>query len=61
MTRNEMLRVLKNVEFCAIPTVATFDMGLQYDYVTSNGAGTGFGGMGSWPIYEISSVNNIGK
>lgn len=56
MTKDEMLRILKKVEFCAIPTVITMDMGLQYDYVTPEGAGTGFGGMGRWPVYQLSGI-----
>lgn len=56
MKRDEYLEKLKSVSFCALPTVATMDMGLEYDYVCEEGAGTGFGGMGSWPAYMISGI-----
>ena len=46
MNREEMLKELKTIDLRAIPTVATMDMGLQYDYATSEGAGTSFGGNG---------------
>ena len=58
MTRDELLNELKSVEFCAVPTVMTMDMGIQYDYVYPEGAGSGFGGMGMWPAYFISGIEN---
>ena len=51
MNREEMLKELKTIDLRAIPTVATMDMGLQYDYATSEGAGTSFGGNGC-PIQQ---------
>ncbi len=56
MTRDELLKELKSIDLHAIPTVATMDMGLQYDYATSEGAGTGFGGMGDWPAYMFEPI-----
>lgn len=56
MTREEMLSELKAINLHAVPTVATMDMGIQYDYATSEGAGTGFGGMGSWPAHMFSPI-----
>lgn len=56
MNREEMLKELKDIDLRAVPTVATMDMGLQYDYATSEGAGTGFGGMGDWPAYMFNSI-----
>ena len=51
VNREEMIKELKSIDLRAIPTVATMDMGLQYDFITSEGTGTGFGGMGDWPAH----------
>ena len=37
----------------AEPTAATYDMGLQYDYISDEGAGTAFGLFTEWPAYRI--------
>ena len=58
MNREEMLKELKTIDLRAIPTVVTMDMGLQYDYATSEGAGTGFGGMGDWPAHMFNPIQN---
>ena len=57
MNRDELLKQLHNIRVAAQPTVITPDMGLRYEYVTSEGYGEGFGNMGDWPVYrlEISS------
>lgn len=58
MTREQMMiEELKSLDLRAIPTVVTMDMGLQYDYATSEGAGSGFGGMGNWPIHLFNPIN----
>lgn len=51
-----MIEELKAIDLRAIPTVITFDMGLEYDYVTSKGAGTSFGGMGGWPAHIFRPI-----
>ena len=58
MNREEMLKELKTIDLRAIPTVVTMDMGLQYDYATSEGAGAGFGGMGDWPAHMFNPIQN---
>ena len=57
-TREQLLNKLHDVPFCAIATVVTEDMGLQYDYISSEGSGTGFGGMGRWPAYVFAPIPN---
>ncbi len=57
MTREQMLNELKKIDLRAIATVATEDMGIQYDYANSEGSGTGFGGMGSWPAHIIRKMD----
>lgn len=54
--RKEIINHLENIGFCCTPTVVTPDMGLEYDYASSKGAGTGFGGMGSWPAHIIERI-----
>ncbi len=51
-----MIAELKSIDLRAVATVATFDMGLQYDYITSEGAGTGFGDMGGWPAHILRPI-----
>lgn len=58
MTREEMLERLHGLSFGANATVATMDMGLEYNYVSSEGAGIGFGGMGAWPLYVFSPISS---
>lgn len=57
MNRKDMISHLQQIGLRAIPTVVTFDMGLQYDYITPQGAGTGFGGMGRWPLWRFSAID----
>jgi len=56
MNRKEMIERLRSIDVRAVPTVITMDMGLQYDYMTAEGAGTGFGGMGRWPAHKFSPI-----
>ena len=56
MTREEKLQMLHGLSVRAYPTVATMDMGIEYDFVTGTGAGTGFGNMGSWPVYRFAPM-----
>ena len=58
MNRNELIQELSTTRFCAIPTVMTEDMGLEYDYVTSKGAGSSFGNIGDWPAYKMRGIPN---
>lgn len=53
MTREEILNKLHGIKVGAQPTVITNDMGLQYEYVTSEGYGEGFGNMGAWPAFVL--------
>lgn len=56
--KNELICELRKVKFCCVPTVQTFDMGLQYDYICPNGAGTGIGNMLTWPVYKIKNIED---
>ena len=57
-SREDMISEMSKIIVRAIPTVATYDMGLEYDYITSLGIGTGFGGMGQWPAYWFSKIDD---
>lgn len=59
MDRTEMLNMLHSIRVGAQPTVITYDMGLQYEYVTPEGHGEGFGNMGAWPTYCLNNINNV--
>ena len=56
MNRDEMLNKLHSIRTGAQPTVITNDMGLQYEYVTAEGHGEGFGNMGAWPAYRLEGI-----
>lgn len=56
MNRIDMISHLQQIGLRAVPTVVTYDMGIQYDYLVPQGAGTGFGGMGRWPLWRFSTV-----
>lgn len=56
MSREELIQKLSTIPFCAIPTVVTEDMGLEYDYVTSKGAGSSFGNIGDWPAFKMRGI-----
>ena len=43
-----MLEQLHKTEFCAVPTVQTMDMGIEFDFVDNCGAGTALDSIGSW-------------
>ena len=57
MTLEEKKLILKQIVCVAVPTIATPDMGLQYDYITSEGAGSNLGNMGSWPAHKLRGVS----
>lgn len=56
MNREEMLSKLHSIRVASQPTVITYDMGLQYEYVTHVGHGEGFGNMGDWPAYRLEDL-----
>ena len=58
MTRDELLKSLSEVEFCAVPTLMTEDMGLEYDYITPKGAGSSFGNIGDWPAFKLCKIDD---
>ena len=58
MTRDELLKKLAMTNFCAVPTVQTMDMGLEFDFVDNIGAGTSFGSIGSWPLLKLEGMSS---
>lgn len=55
-SRDEMLNYLHSIPVGARATVATMDMGLQYEYVTKDGYGESFGNMGDWPAHAVHGI-----
>lgn len=49
---------MKNNNLVAEPTVITDDMGIQYDYISNEGAGTTLGLFTHWPAYLIRINEN---
>lgn len=58
MNREEMLKRLYSLSFCATPTVKTMDLGLEIDFVNSEGAGTVLGEIGEWPAIKLRRIEN---
>ena len=56
MTKTDLIQALSQVSFCAIPTLITEDVGLQYDYITPEGAGASLGNMGEWPAFKLHNI-----
>ena len=54
--RIDILNFLAQFKFCAIPTVQTVDMGLQFDYISKYGFGTGIGLFDTWPAYKLRAI-----
>lgn len=53
-------------KICITNLVATYDMGIQYSVITSQGASTELGNFGSWPLYYLpldritkEEINNV--
>ena len=57
MTKHEKLRKLRPLRPTAFPTVATFDMGLQFDTLSGSGAGTHLGEVSGWPLWKIERLD----
>ena len=56
MTRENMIAELSKKIVRATPTVYTYDMGLQFDFVTPEGVGTCLGSVGEWPIIFLKGI-----
>lgn len=59
INRAKTIKQLQELGFRAIPTVATYDMGLQYDCICHDGAGTGLGNILSWPAYVFRKIDAL--
>lgn len=54
MTRKEKLKKLQSIEGVLIgELVMTYDMGIQFGYMTKDGYGYNFGTIGEWPVINI--------
>lgn len=51
--KEEYLKKLKAIKLCVANMIVTYDMGLQFDVITSEGATTNIGNVGSWPCMEF--------
>lgn len=59
MTREEMLKRLHSIKAISTQFVATYDMGLQFDVLTGEGATTDIGNVGSWPYAKMNVTDNL--
>lgn len=56
MNRQEILDKLHNIKIGASISAYTYDMGIQYVYVTPEGYGESLGNMGDWPVFCIENI-----
>ena len=59
MTTEEKKQKLQSGVIVAYPTVATYDMGLQYEIISSEGLYTGMCSFMQWPLYCIKVDSQI--
>lgn len=53
MKRKEMLQKLGNIKALTTNITVTYDMGIQFNVMTSKGVCTNFGNVGNWPCYKV--------
>lgn len=53
MTRQEMLNKLSKITIIVANPTVTYDMGMQFDVMTGQGALTTFGNVGQWPFMRF--------
>lgn len=58
MTREEMLTKLKNIKPTACSLVMTYDMGMQFEIMTSEGARTEIGNYSDWPYWKFKRLSS---
>lgn len=58
MTREEKIAKLKTIRVVVTDIVATYDMGLEFTTMTSQGVTTQMGNVGQWPCYVINNEHD---
>jgi len=53
MTREEILNKLSSITIIVANPTVTYDMGMQFDVMTGQGALTTFGNVGQWPFMRF--------
>lgn len=53
MTREEKIAKLSTIVLCVVNLEYTYDMGLDFDIITSEGVSNNFGNIGQWPCKKI--------
>lgn len=68
MNRDEIILKLKSIRFLITNLTLTYDMGMQFTILTSNGASENIGNYSDWPVskYKVSDkirhlLSKIGK
>lgn len=61
MKRQEMLKRLNEINVLTMNMVVTYDMGYQFDVLTSKGVSTDFGNVGNWPCYKLPFTEELIK
>ena len=61
LTKKDKINKLKNTLLVAYPTCYTMDIGIEYEVITSKGAGSGCCAFGEWPIYYVKIDEDISK
>lgn len=59
MTREERLAKLSTIRIIVANPVSTYDMGMQFDILTGEGAYTDLGNTGQWPYMQFKITDEI--
>lgn len=59
MTREERIAKLSTIKVIIANPTVTYDMGMQYDILTSKGAYTDIGNVGQWPYMKFKITNSL--
>ena len=54
-----MLEKLHSIDVIVCRSVVTFDLGIQFDVMTSKGVCTHLGNVGNWPCRELSVTKEL--
>lgn len=59
MTREEKITKLKSIKQCIIKIVATYDIGLEVDFMNAIGAQQSIGNLGQWPCMKLNVSDEL--
>lgn len=58
MTREELIKSLSSVSLRAAVTGYDYDTGIHYDFIKTEGAGSGTDRLGEWPLFSLKGIED---